>query len=95
VSAQQDSQCEKLLRFAPGRSKEVRYHCTGAKEEDDNIPKQCYSLDCVTNRPITKQCLNSRFTAQNWKHKQLEEQCDAWYQSSLLQTFRLYAGVRV
>ena len=94
VSVQRDSQCKKSLCFAPGRSREVRYHRTGAKSEDDNIPKQCHSLDCVINRPITKQCLNFSLTVQNCKRKQLEEQCDAWYHSGLLQTFRLYAGVQ-
>lgn len=43
----------------------------GAKSEDDNMPKQRHSLDCVINRPITKQCLNSSLTTQNWKCKQL------------------------
>lgn len=77
---QQDSQHKKSLHFASG-SREVRYHCTGAKWEDDNIPKQYHSLDCVINRPIKKQCLNSSLTVQNWKREQLKDECDAWYQT--------------
>lgn len=94
VAVQQDSQLKKSLCFAQSHSREVRYHCTGAKLADDNIPKRHHSHDRVINRPITKQCLKSSLTAQNWKRKQPEEQWDASYHSDLLQTFRLYNGVR-
>lgn len=86
VSVKQESSCKKLLCFAPSHSREVRYHCTSATSEDDNIPKWHHSLDCVIKRPATKQCLNASLTVQNWKRKQLEDQCDAWYHLGLLQT---------